>query len=187
MNTVNELKKIIEFVGGMKTKMVNAAENYKLPIPRVKALYIESVNEVLHGKKVKLTTPQEIELAVNHFNGDDYRQVWFHFVEKCQNQVKGEGGARKGQITRLENQAKEIVERDLRRLRIRIGKLKVQLRVAKGADKKEVQEKIKKYEDFIEYAQSARALNHFVNKVKLNKGITSFIFKAANWDNVVNI
>ena len=189
MNTLAEIKKVVVFTGGMQTKMDNSARTYKLPILKVKSIYIEAVNEVLHGKKIKLATPEDIEKAITQFNSDDYRQIWFRFVEKCQNLVKEEGGSRKGQITKLENKAKEISGRDVRRLKIRIGKLKVQLVDAKGADKKAIKEKIKKYEDFIEYTKSERALNHFVNKIKTSPDLTSFIFKASTttWDPVVNV
>ena len=188
MNPTEEIKKVVKFTGGMLTKMKNAAANYKLPLQKVEELYIESVNEVIQSKDGKKGNSKEIAQMINRFSSDDYRQIWFHFVAKCQNLVKEEGGSRKGQITKLENKAKDIVANDIRRLKIRISKLKLKLKVLKGIEKKEAQEQLEKYEKFIEYANSSRAINHFVNKVKTDPELTSFIFKAyTNWDNVVNV
>lgn len=173
-NPITEIKKVVKFTGATLTKMKNAAANYALPIARVKEIYIESINEVVQSKDGN----KEVAMVISRFSSDDYRQIWFRFVNKCQAVVKEEGGSRKGAITKLENKTKEIIANDIRRLKIRIAKLKVKVKALKGVDKKEAQEFIDKYENFIEYTETDRAINHFINKLKVNPELTSFVFKA---------
>jgi hypothetical protein len=190
MIQLKDIKEVVKFTGGMATKMQNAALNYKLPLPKVKSLYLEAVNEVVQSKQI--TEKDTAQKIISKFSSEEYRKIWFLFMEKCQTLVKSEGGSRKGAMTKLENKAQAIIDSDVRRLKVRIGKLNAKLQTIKTlSEKKEIREKIKKYEAFVEYTKTDRAINHFMNKVKLNPEMKSLIFKSVSqsqsWDVVVNI
>lgn len=173
MSKLDDIRSATHFTGGLLTKVRNVSANYNLPINKVQEIYLEAIESVVNKKTAKETVIK----TLSRFTSPDYRDIWFQFMKLVQEYINKSGGRGKKELDELKEQVTEILEDDIRRLQMRIGGLRAKAKAVKGLDKEELLETIEKYENFIVRSSEPRAVNHFINKLKVNPDLTSFIFK----------
>ena len=160
------------------TMLTNVAEKYGMSMTKVKNAYFRGIFNLLEEKGAE-PTKEGYEESLSELEADDYRKIWYKLHNGLQAAVKKAGGQKAKDLKEIQDEAKEILKSDLKRLGRRVSTMKRNIKA--GAlnryEKGIAIENIEKYETYMVKAKNKESLGHFTQMLRDNPELGSFLFK----------